>query len=325
MAQGKGEIKGWITRNGVHIPIYGEYTAEQNEPKNAKTSVKEKDAWRRKDPKFQKKTEGGVYFYNNPNSIYGKVIDEKMYDKLPGYIKKSVVMIEARNTADGNHCKIYYVDKDGKIQWFDEYGISDFMYELKSGNKEDFGVVSDWKYDGSYKEGKQLESRSGKNTEPSKKIDTHSELRSSIEKDIKSKMENYWKGSEHKDSFVKTDVKRTMERVDAMLDEFKDKPFIEPSKESGRAIVWRFSGKDKQTGKHAGFEFDCYPRESDARDVLRGNGYTVSEGLILPKPMFNYLMDHTNVTESDISAAKSVMKAALKQYKSDNDIRRGKK
>lgn len=29
----KGKPKGWITRNGVHIPIYDNYTAEKNEPK----------------------------------------------------------------------------------------------------------------------------------------------------------------------------------------------------------------------------------------------------------------------------------------------------
>lgn len=34
MARGKGDIKGWITKNGVHIPIYGEYTVRGGvEPK----------------------------------------------------------------------------------------------------------------------------------------------------------------------------------------------------------------------------------------------------------------------------------------------------
>lgn len=32
MAQGKGKIKGWITKNGVHIPIYDHYTASKSEP-----------------------------------------------------------------------------------------------------------------------------------------------------------------------------------------------------------------------------------------------------------------------------------------------------
>lgn len=31
--RGKGKPKGWITRNGVHIPIYENYTADRNEPK----------------------------------------------------------------------------------------------------------------------------------------------------------------------------------------------------------------------------------------------------------------------------------------------------
>lgn len=36
MAKGKGEIKGWITRNGVHIPIYGTYTVREGHEPTAK-------------------------------------------------------------------------------------------------------------------------------------------------------------------------------------------------------------------------------------------------------------------------------------------------
>lgn len=38
MAKGKGSIKGWITRNGVHIPIYGEYTVRGGVEPKAKGS-----------------------------------------------------------------------------------------------------------------------------------------------------------------------------------------------------------------------------------------------------------------------------------------------
>lgn len=51
--KGKGEIKGWITRNGVHIPIYGNYTVRggQMEPKvkGAKWKKKRPDNLRAKD------------------------------------------------------------------------------------------------------------------------------------------------------------------------------------------------------------------------------------------------------------------------------------
>ena len=38
MAKGKGEVKGWITRNGVHVPIYGNYTVRGGEEPKAKGS-----------------------------------------------------------------------------------------------------------------------------------------------------------------------------------------------------------------------------------------------------------------------------------------------
>lgn len=130
--------------------------AQQEAKKASEQESPKKESWRDKKPEFQRKTDGGVYFYSSPNSIYGKDIDEKMYDKLPKYIKKAVVQLESRKTGDGNHCEIYYVDKEGKIQWFDEYGMADFMYGLKSGGKDEFGIVSDWEYDGKYQEGRQL-------------------------------------------------------------------------------------------------------------------------------------------------------------------------
>lgn len=38
MAKGKGEVAGWITRNGVHVPIYGNYTVRGGEEPKAKGS-----------------------------------------------------------------------------------------------------------------------------------------------------------------------------------------------------------------------------------------------------------------------------------------------
>lgn len=45
MAQGKGKIKGWITKNGQHIPIYDHYTAEPSPRlKNAKIKANRANA-----------------------------------------------------------------------------------------------------------------------------------------------------------------------------------------------------------------------------------------------------------------------------------------
>ena len=45
MAQGKGEIKGWITKNGAHIPIYENYTAQPSPKfKNAKIKANRANA-----------------------------------------------------------------------------------------------------------------------------------------------------------------------------------------------------------------------------------------------------------------------------------------
>lgn len=43
MAKGKGDIKGWITKNGVHIPIYGQYTVRGGVEPKAKGA-----RWKRK-------------------------------------------------------------------------------------------------------------------------------------------------------------------------------------------------------------------------------------------------------------------------------------
>lgn len=143
---------------------------------------------------------------------------------------------------------------------------------------------------------------------------TDSNIRDAIEDKVRKHYEKYWKGDEQ---FVESDVSSTMRRVDECLDHFKDsgENLIEPSADYDDEIVWRFSGKDKETGNHAGFEFDSRPDEKNARDNLKGNGYTVSQGLIFPKPLFNYLMNYTNVEEWDIEAVSFIAKQALADYK----------
>lgn len=139
-------------------------------------------------------------------------------------------------------------------------------------------------------------------------------MRSSIEEKVQKHFEKYWK-TDGEDWIVKSDTETMMRHVDDCLEHFKDKDMIEPSADYDNEIVWRFSGKDKETGKHAGFEFDSMPDVKNARDNLKGNGYTVSQGLIFPKPLFKYLMDYTNLDDYDIQAVQFIMKEALADYK----------
>lgn len=140
------------------------------------------------------------------------------------------------------------------------------------------------------------------------------DTRSSIETKVKKRMAKVWKESEFLQEHMSKD---TMERVDKILGHFEEsgEDMIQPSADYEDEIVWRFSGKDKETGDHAGFEFEARPDEKSAKEALHGNGYTVSNGLVFPKALFNYLIDKTNMDEADIEAVKFVAKQALSDYK----------
>lgn len=117
------------------------------------------ESWRNEDPRFQRQTSGGVYFWSSPNSIYGRDIDEKMYNRLPKKMRDAVIAIDNSKTLDGNHATIYYVTSNGTIDSYDEYGLGDFYSTIRGISKSELGVVSDWQYSGGYKEGQQLERR----------------------------------------------------------------------------------------------------------------------------------------------------------------------
>lgn len=109
-----------------------------------KKLVNEQEDWRQKDSKYQQKTLGGVYFYSSPNSIYGNNIDPVMYNKLPKRMKEAVIYLENSKTMDGNHATINFVNSDGVIEYFDEYGLGDFYWGVKHINNT--GKVSDWEF-----------------------------------------------------------------------------------------------------------------------------------------------------------------------------------
>jgi len=115
-------------------------------------------SWRDARPEYQRQTAGGVYFWSSSNPVYGKDIDEKMYDRLPKRMQAAVVALYNSRTMDGNHARIYYVNSSGQIKYFDEYGLGDFYAAVK--NITDVGNVSDWEYtSGNYKAGEQLKRR----------------------------------------------------------------------------------------------------------------------------------------------------------------------
>lgn len=268
MARGKGQIKGWITKNGVHIPIYDHYTVREGHEPGEK-SLKSK-------------------FKSNKKESPAKSLKDlkKMY---PDLVKTSGAT--------------YYIEGLG---WYkertDAFGTT--LY-----NKDWNDEWTRTTFDTLMKEGAHLFKEQDKK-------DTSDDLRKSIEKDIKSKMESYWKNSEYKDSFVKSDVEDTMERVDRMLNYMKGKDIIAPGdNDIPNEIKWKFAGKDKATGKRASFEFSDSANVQKAKETLRGNGYTVSTGKIFPVNIYNALADTTNMDSYDVRAAEALTKAALSDWK----------
>lgn len=139
------------------------------------------------------------------------------------------------------------------------------------------------------------------------------EIRNDIESAIRQKESKNF-GFELLDSVTQED----MRDVDKALNYFKDngiKELVEPSDTYPSEIKWEFAGKDKTTGKFASFEFDSSPKKSSALETLKGNGYSADKGQLLPKRLFSYLYDHTNLRTEDINAVNAISAAVLKRYK----------
>lgn len=120
------------------------------------------------------------------------------------------------------------------------------------------------------------------------------------------------------DTIAKWAVEEEMEVVDNAMDYLENngvKRIIQPSDDYAGDIKWKFTGKDKSSGEFASFEFDSKPLESDAKNILKGNGYSVSHDMLMPTKLHDYLVDRTDMTETDIRALKSLSKVALSRYK----------
>lgn len=72
MADKKREVKGWITRNGVHIPIYGDYTAQPKAPKikSAKGMKVKKTPFKLKHDVWHEDKEGWSVGLTSQGDIY---------------------------------------------------------------------------------------------------------------------------------------------------------------------------------------------------------------------------------------------------------------
>lgn len=71
MAKGKGKIQGWITKNGIHIPIYEKYTVrEGHEPDVKKATFKKNSSIKKEDVTIGCKLLKGGKRSRTPDKMY---------------------------------------------------------------------------------------------------------------------------------------------------------------------------------------------------------------------------------------------------------------
>ena len=140
------EIVNRYRQNLSNSNIYGTLS------NNSEQEVRVMESWREEKPIYQRMTEGGIYLFHKTGregkfaSNIFETIHVKTYDRLPKYMQRSVVGLNANNTADGIHYHIWFVNKDGEIDDIDEYGWEDFIYWIRE-NKGSIGNLNDFEYD----------------------------------------------------------------------------------------------------------------------------------------------------------------------------------
>ena len=65
------------------------------------------------------------------NGICYDTNDLRLYNKLPKYVQRRVTLCTMNKTLDGYHCMINFINKDGNEDFMDEYGISEFLGEIR--------------------------------------------------------------------------------------------------------------------------------------------------------------------------------------------------
>lgn len=147
--KGKGEPKGWITRNGVHIPIYDNYTVEKNEPKaRLKKSTKfSEEKYKHINPGYKQDT--SVYDkdgFNNNCAMCAVAFEANMRGDdteanafkfgYPEYVKKSKHVNEAFGVKDRDIVMIN--DKKADMR------LTRLKQHMEDWNDGDRGIIQTW-------------------------------------------------------------------------------------------------------------------------------------------------------------------------------------
>lgn len=147
MAKGKGEIQGWITKNGVHIPIYGSYTVREGHEPTAK-GVKWGNKKKRPDTVTRDMKTGqvtGKKYKFDGNVVKGKKSAEEMTGQ-----KLSIKEL-SNSAADTTYA---FIDKDGN-----EVGRFFESHTNKKANKMELYDKNHAAENGAANKGKQVEGK----------------------------------------------------------------------------------------------------------------------------------------------------------------------
>lgn len=88
----------------------------------------------------------------------------------------------------------------------------------------------------------------------------------------------------------------------------KEETYIERN-EDGEIIFKAMITDDK--GNRRAFQFSASSKEQ-ARQDLKGNGYRVTPKTLLPKKLFDHVINHTNANDWDWDEAQKLFKTELK-------------
>ena len=85
------------------------------------------ESWRDENPKYQEKTLGGVYFYQDRNdAIAGEgSIDRQLYDRLPQYAQRSVIQLWTNGVSTSGWFAV-----EGGVAYMN-HDNPDFLYEVR--------------------------------------------------------------------------------------------------------------------------------------------------------------------------------------------------
>ena len=252
MAKGKGEVAGWITRNGVHVPIYGNYTVRGGEEPKAKGS-KFKGAGKKRKKVDTSKTSG------------------KTANDLNSNLKKKGLELDSADLSSMAHKDF----NDEKVTMYDEDGntYEGTYNKYKNGDRE----IVDIKKTG------------GRDTGKSEVSKGHTEEGKGAVKDVEGKKpEMYdWKQDrtdtqEERDAFAKEHEQGIKDRL-AKIDEqnkpkAKEETFkgsvLKKSDEKGEGYDWK---KDRSDELDSDEIFEARERAYAKDEAAKKEGFSDAE------------------------------------------------